>query len=82
MQVNATGRQAITVKFRPATITKGSRLTAACAAGKVTVARNWACSVSEEYALAARALIEKLGWDGEWVGGSTAANTYVFVQVI
>lgn len=70
--------QAIITKYIPCTNTKGSRIQAKCEAKTICVGYDHALNVEGNHIAAARELIEKLGWDGEWVNGGTATG-YVFV---
>lgn len=57
-----------------------ARVKAKATAGSVTLPWDYDISGDENHAAAARALADKYGWGGNWVGGSNAAGTgYVFV---
>lgn len=79
--------QAILVKYHGPTNTKGARISATCAAGRLTVALNHGVDANENCALAAEALVHKLGWtadqgkgfEGVWVGGTLPNGDVVFV---
>lgn len=75
-------RQAIVTKFLGPTNTRGSRITASCDAGRITIGCDDSLDVAENHAAAALALFHKLGWHerNSLVMGGTAAG-YVFVQV-
>ena len=72
-------RQSIATKYHGPTDYRGARVTARSASGhRLTVAWNYALDPAGNHAEAARALAIKLGWVGEWYGGSTT-DGYVFV---
>jgi hypothetical protein len=62
--------QAITTKYLGATNSRGSRIKVTCEATTVTVPWNNALGVEENHDAAARALIKKLEWYGNWARGS------------
>ena len=70
--------QAIITKYVPCTETRGSRIQAKCEAKTIYVSYDHALNVEGNHIAAARELIKKLGWDGEWVNGGTSTG-YVFV---
>jgi len=75
-------RQAITTKWLAPTNSRGSRVKASAAAGSVTVQWDYALNVDANHMAAARALVEKMGWGGQWVGGSMPGWLgYVFVGI-
>ncbi|MDF0504833.1 hypothetical protein POK33_29290 [Burkholderia cenocepacia] len=83
--------QAITTKFIGPTDTKGARIKASCDAGSITISYPHAFSEEACHALAAMALVRKLGWVptdpktgehqngyvGAWAAGSVRTG-YVF----
>ena len=72
--------QAIITKYVGPTNHKGARVIARTGSGvKITVSWDHALDVPENHLAAARALAEKLNWDGVWVGGGTA-DGYAFVS--
>lgn len=72
-------RQSIATKYQGPTDYRGARVIARSATGhRLTVAWNYALDPAGNHAEAARALAAKLGWMGEWYGGSTPTG-YVFV---
>lgn len=73
--------QAITTKYHGPTNTRGARITAAAWAGRVSIPYPHSLRTEEAHAKAARALIEKMGWHGEWVAGATETG-FVFVQTV
>ena len=70
--------QAIITKYFGPTNTRGSRVKATCEAGSITVAWDYALGIEDNHKAAARALISRLGWEGNWVMGSLGP-TFVFV---
>ena len=74
--------QAITTKYIGPTNTKGSRIKASCAAGSLTVHYDDGLNSEEAHAAAAKALIAKMGWTGNWhIGGLPDDRGYCFVCV-
>lgn len=74
-------RQAIVTKWFGPTNSRGSRVKAKAAAGSITVSWDYGLNVADNHAAAARALADKLGWPGAWVGGGTPGEDgYVFVD--
>lgn len=75
--------QAIQTKYLGPTNTKGSRIKATCAAGSVTISYPYDLSGMDCHAAAAKALVDKMGWNdahyGGLLGGQLADGTYVFV---
>lgn len=64
--------QAIETKYHAATNHRGTRYSARAASGlKVTIPCDYALDYAENHALACRALMDKLEWEGTMVGGST-----------
>lgn len=72
--------QAIETKFLGPTNTRGARIVARTANGqKITVPFDHASRTGiDAHAPAAYALARKMGWGGDWFGG-TLENSYVFV---
>lgn len=58
-------RQAIRTRYHGPTNTRGSRISAKCGAGRVSVPYDHALNLYDNHAAAARALLAKLGWDAE-----------------
>lgn len=79
--VSTSARQSITTKYLPPTNSRGSRIKATCEAGSITVPYPYELSVQQGHSAACAALLAKLGWEGRYVGGSTATG-YVFVEVV
>ena len=77
--------QAIKTSYVGPTNTRGARITAKCAAKKITVPYNHALNCDENHAAAANQLVQLLGWTpengnyGQFVGGCYD-NDYYFVQ--
>lgn len=71
-------RQAITTKYHGPTDHRGSRVTAKCDAGRITVPWDHSLDSTENHAAAVRALIHKLGWNGTFYLGGTS-DGYVAV---
>lgn len=75
--------QAITTKFVAPTNTKGTRISAKCVAGTITVPYEYAGSEEDAHKIAAYALVKKLGWDkdncGKLATGQQHNGNYVHV---
>ena len=72
--------QAIETKFLGPTNFRGARVKATAQAASVMVSWDHALNVDENHAAAARALAEKMGWEGAWIAGGGAqgkGNVYV-----
>lgn len=74
-------RQAITTKYLGPSNVKGSRIKASCQAGSLTLHWDDALNSEQNHITAARALADRLGWDGEWSGGFDQDERGVFVQL-
>lgn len=74
-------RQAIETVYIGPTNLHDARVKATAAAGSVTLPWDYDISSDENHAAAVRALADKYGWGGNWVGGVIAAGCRVFVQV-
>lgn len=80
--------QAITTKFHGPTNTRGSRVSAKCNAGRITLSWDHALDSTENHDAAARALIKKLDWiESKFCGGELPENNsahrcYVFASEI
>lgn len=76
--------QAIITKFYGPTNSKGARIKAECAAGKVFVSYEYGLNTQDAHWHAAKTLIEKMGWQkysGKWVCGGDVANVgFMFVN--
>lgn len=77
--------QAIVTKWHGPTNHKGSRVTARCDAGSVTIPWDDALDVMKNHRAAITALVKKLGWPGVWQMGSApgkgSPHAYVAVCV-
>jgi len=77
--------QAIKTSYVKPTNTRGARITAKCAAKKITVPYNHALNCDENHTIAANKLAQELKWTTEnagywqWVSGCYD-NDYYFVQ--
>ena len=74
-------RQAITTKYFGPSNVRGSRVKATADAGSITLHWDNALNTEQNHALAARKLAAKLGWVGQWIGGSLPGSGYAFVMV-
>jgi hypothetical protein len=72
-------KQAITTKYLPYTNTKPSRVKATTSSGiSLTMSYDHELSADGNHTAVAKALVEKLGWQGVWVaGGLPNGNCYV-----
>ena len=61
--------QAIRTRYHGPTNTRGSRITAKCERGTLSMPYNYALNLQENHAEAARQLADKLGWAGVYHGG-------------
>jgi len=78
--------QAIVTKYLGPTNSRGARVKAFCDAGGITVPWDYALDTEGNHDRAARALIQKLGWNEDWRepwhrGGLPAKAPYVNVYV-
>ncbi len=71
--------KAITTKYIGCTSYKPSRIKATDGDNSVTVSYDHALNASENHLHAARMLISKLGWNGDYIQGGTK-DGYVFVE--
>ena len=75
--------QAIITKYLSATNSRGSRIKATCAAGSVTIGYPHEFSGMACHAAAAKALVDKMGWNdphyGGLMGGQLPNGDYAFV---
>ncbi len=71
-------RQAIQTKYLGPTDNRGARVKAMCDAGSHTVPWDHAADVTDNHTLAAKALADRLGWVGQWLGGALG-DGYVYV---
>lgn len=74
-------RQAIVTKFLGPTNSRPARIKATAAAGSHTMPWDYSLNADANHQKAARLLVEKLGWDGEWTaGGLPDESGCVFVD--
>ena len=66
--------QAIVTKYRGATNTRGSRVSAQADAGRISVPWDHALNADENHVAAARAYAVKFGWSGTWTMGGLPGN--------
>lgn len=72
--------KAITATYKGPTNTKGSRIIASDGDGnRLTASYDNSLSGEAVYRVAAEALRDKLGWNGELCSGQTKPGVYVFV---
>lgn len=75
--------QAIVTKYFGPTNSRGSRIKAQCDAGSITIAYPSELSGMDCHAAAAKALVDKLGWNdanyGGLLGGQLPNGDYAFV---
>ena len=71
--------QAIITKFHGPSNVKGSRVSAKADAGRIILDWDHRLNSEQNHFAAARALAEKLGWNGRWCGGGGEFG-YVFVN--
>lgn len=75
-------RQAIQTRYHGPSNVKGSRITARCDAGRITVEWDHRLNPHENHEAAARALMAKLDWHGAIAGGvlHDGSKVWVFVE--
>ena len=76
--------QVIKTKYFGPTNVKGSRIIAACDAGRITMSYNYAANIGDSHREACEALRDKLGWTVEnnyspMVGGQSSDGAYYWV---
>ena len=77
-----TGYYAILTKYLGPTNYRGSRIKATTCSGSLTTGWNHALNPSENHLAAARALADRLAWDGQLVGGTLPDDTgHCYVRV-
>lgn len=69
------------MKYLGPTNHKGSRWKASCAARSLTLSQDYEVNGTENATLAARALVEKMGWHGHYQGGQDHKGDYQFVRL-
>lgn len=72
--------QAIRTRWKCPTNTQGSRIVVSCRAKRMTVGWDYALNIEDNHRAAAQRLLERLGWDGMWVGGVTGSGEMCFVR--
>lgn len=77
--VRALHGQGIETRYHGPTNFRGSRIAARCDAKHMFVPYDHAVGVTENHEAACKALCSALGWDGHWIGASTARG-YVFAR--
>lgn len=78
--------QAILTRYHAPTNTQDGRITASCDAGRITVGWDDSVDVRGNHRIAARALLDQLGWltfadgssRGVWTGGSLPTGGYAW----
>lgn len=73
--------QAITTKFIGPTNCKGARIKATADAGSITLSWDYELTADCNHIAAAKALVEKLDWGGQWFMGGVMGADNVFVKV-
>lgn len=75
--------QAILTKYLPPTNHRGQRVAASCDARRITVPWDYALGISENHAVAARILAQRLGWLSGFrlESGSLPGGSYCHVLV-
>ena len=79
-KVNSSSMPTITVKFLGPTNTLGARMKATYQGGSLTIPYDYEKGRVGSSNQAAEALISKLNWSGQWVGGETQ-NGRVYVHI-
>lgn len=72
--------QAIQTKYQGPTNARGSRVTARCESGRISLAWDDGLDAEDNHRAAANALLQKLDWSGDWLGGGLIGDGYVFVH--
>lgn len=73
-------RQAIVTKFLGPTNSRGSRIKATASAGSIIVPWDYGLGIDDNHRAAAKALADKFGRGGTWIGGGMpdgTGNVYV-----
>ncbi len=80
MSIIDSHQQAIRTVYLGPTNSRGSRIKATAAAGSVTVEYDY--GARDPHAIAAQALLDKLGWKGDMIGGCLpdGSNCFVFTR--
>lgn len=80
--------QTIITKYLAPTNYKGSRIKAMQSARgfngerpkSITRSRDYALNDDENHSVVAKEFADKMGWKGNWIGGSNSGGGYVFVN--
>lgn len=78
---NHFARQAIVTRYHGPTDTRGARVSATAAGGRLVLPYDYAGEAYDNHAAAALALAAKLKWDGSWVGGALPTGDYCFCNM-
>lgn len=73
--------QAIQTRYHGPTNSRGSRVSARCDAGRVTIGWDDRLNIEENHAAAAAKLCARFGWTGEIVSGVLHDGSHVHVFV-
>ena len=73
--------QTITTKYHPPTNTRGARMSAKAAPGRLSVPYEHALGLIDNHQEAAQAYAEKHKWHGTWVEGGNADGTRTWVCI-
>jgi hypothetical protein len=68
--------QAIRTRYHSPTNTRGTRITASCESGSLTLPRDYSLNIDQDYARVAQRLVERLGWTGVYFGGEFGGDYY------
>jgi hypothetical protein len=68
--------QAIRTRYHGPTNSRGSRITATCEAGSLTLPRDYSLDVDQDHARVAQCLVTRMGWPGVYHGGSFGGDYY------
>lgn len=71
--------QAIVTKYLGPTNVRGSRVKATAAGGTITIGWDNRYNSEVNHALACAALVQKMGWQGQWHQGGLPSGDYCFV---
>ena len=79
MTIQNSHMQAIRTVYLGPTNSRGSRIKATAAAGSITVPYHYGNECA--HAIAAQALLDKLGWKGDMFGGTLPDGSHAFVFI-
>jgi hypothetical protein len=68
--------QAIRTRYHGPTNTRGTRITATCEAGSLTMPFDYSLNDEGNHAKAAQLMIKRLGWSGVFLGGQFDGDCY------